>query len=239
MLVVEAAVAKTAKYAVDESGDTVEVVERPRGGISLIVADGQRSGRPAKAISNTVARKAASLLAEGVRDGAAARAASDNLLALRRGQVSADMVIMSVDLDTRTLLVTRNIGCPVLLVVDAEMRSLAEATTSLGTSRLTRPQITEMPLRSGVCVVAFTDGVWEAGTVASRPQSVPEWMSAIVAEHANRPRQLADDLLDKAVSLDSRRPRDDMTVAVLATLPHEETLDVRRMHVLFPIRSAG
>ena len=63
--------AKVAKYATRESGDTLEVIERPHGGISAVLVDGQRSGRNAKIISNIVARKAISLLGEGVRDGAA------------------------------------------------------------------------------------------------------------------------------------------------------------------------
>ncbi|MBI4730570.1 MAG: hypothetical protein HY781_00240 [Chloroflexi bacterium] len=71
---VQIAVAKTNKYAVTESGDTLEVVERPNGGLSVVLADGQTSGRGAKAVSMMVVRKVISLLAEGVRDGAAARA---------------------------------------------------------------------------------------------------------------------------------------------------------------------
>ncbi len=78
-LELQVAVAKVSKYAVSESGDTVETIERPHGGLSLVLVDGQRSGKSAKAISNIVARKAVSLLADGVRDGAAARAAHDYL----------------------------------------------------------------------------------------------------------------------------------------------------------------
>ena len=70
-------VVKINKYSTPESGDTVEIVERPQGGMSFVMVDGQRSGRSAKRISNLVARKAIGLLAEGVRDGAAARAAHD------------------------------------------------------------------------------------------------------------------------------------------------------------------
>ena len=68
---VQFAVAKVTKWATSESGDTLEMVERPHGGISMILVDGQRSGKSAKAISNIVARKAVQLLSEGVRDGAA------------------------------------------------------------------------------------------------------------------------------------------------------------------------
>ena len=55
---VQFAVAKVTKWATSESGDTLEMIERPHGGISMILVDGQRSGKSAKAISNIVARKA-------------------------------------------------------------------------------------------------------------------------------------------------------------------------------------
>ncbi|HEC36231.1 MAG TPA: serine/threonine-protein phosphatase, partial [Anaerolineae bacterium] len=82
---VEVAAAKAPKWAMSESGDTLEMIERPRGGLSFVLVDGQRSGRAAKAISNLVARKAIAELAEGVRDGAAARAAHDYLHAYKGG----------------------------------------------------------------------------------------------------------------------------------------------------------
>ena len=77
---IQIAVAKINKYAVSESGDTLEVVERPTGGISVVLADGQTSGRGAKAVSQLVVRKVIGLLAEGVRDGAAARSAGVSAL---------------------------------------------------------------------------------------------------------------------------------------------------------------
>jgi rhodanese-related sulfurtransferase len=76
---IQIAVAKINKYDSIESGDTLEVVERPNGGVSVVLADGQSSGLQAKHISTAVVRKVITLLAEGVRDGAAARAASDAL----------------------------------------------------------------------------------------------------------------------------------------------------------------
>src|SRR5512136_3387104 len=105
---IQIAVAKTNKYAVTESGDTLEVVERPNGGLSVVLADGQTSGRGAKAISMMVVRKVIGLLAEGVRDGAAARAASDALFTERQGKVTSTLNIASIDLVTNTVVLTRN-----------------------------------------------------------------------------------------------------------------------------------
>src|SRR5215207_6584512 len=105
---IQVGVAKIEKYASSESGDTLEMVERPGGGLSFVLVDGQRSGKSAKAISNLVAGKTISLLGEGVRDGAAARAASDYLFMHRGGKVSATLNIVSLDLHTKTMVLSRN-----------------------------------------------------------------------------------------------------------------------------------
>ncbi|MFN8538506.1 MAG: hypothetical protein U0232_13645 [Thermomicrobiales bacterium] len=76
---IQIAVAKTNKYASSESGDTVELVERPTGGLSVVLVDGQGSGQAAKTISMMVSAKAVSLLKDGARDGAVARVVHDHL----------------------------------------------------------------------------------------------------------------------------------------------------------------
>src|SRR5688500_5380617 len=105
---IQFAIAKTNKYASRESGDTAEVVERPRGGMSAVLADGQGSGASAKSISHTVITEAISLIKRGARDGVVARAAHDYLYTHRGGKVSATLAIVSVDLVTRTLVITVN-----------------------------------------------------------------------------------------------------------------------------------
>jgi len=180
VVVVEVAVAKASKYAMRESGDSVEVVERPRGGLSVVMVDGQRSGRSAKAISNVAVRKAISLLAEGVRDGAVARAAHDYLRTERGGQVSAELTLISVDLETKTIVVTRNSQCPVLV---AEMagdpdegvytwRALDAPAEVVGVHSRSRPVIAEWPLTPAQMIVAFTDGVLHAGERRGSPLDV-------------------------------------------------------------------
>ena len=67
-------IAKTKKYAVSHSGDCCEIAERPHGGISAVLADGQGSGLSAHHTSSWVVNKAVSLIMDGARDGAVARA---------------------------------------------------------------------------------------------------------------------------------------------------------------------
>ena len=87
---IELGIAKVNKYASRESGDTAEVVERPGGGISVVVVDGQGSGAAAKALSLMLTAKAITLLKEGVRDGAVARGARHVACLSRRESLGVD-----------------------------------------------------------------------------------------------------------------------------------------------------
>jgi serine phosphatase RsbU (regulator of sigma subunit) len=238
-LELQVAVAKVSKYAVRESGDTVELIERPHGGLSMVLVDGQRSGRSAKAISNIVARKAVSLLADGIRDGAAARAAHDYLRTMRGGQVTATLNILSVDLGTRTVVVSRNSHCPVIIAhgVQGGLRLLDEPSQPIGVHTRTRPVITEVPIASDQHVILFTDGVLSAGVRYGHSMDVV----AFVRDHLQTcsmdtcARTLADDLLARAVELDQGRPSDDISVVVVSIVDRIQPDDVRRLSVRFPI----
>src|SRR5215211_5464774 len=171
---VQIAVAKVNKYAVSESGDTLEVVERPNGGLSVVLADGQSSGRGAKAISLLVVRRVIGLLAEGVRDGAAARAASDALFTDKQGKVISTLKIVSLDLQSHTIVLTRNNPAPLYICRGDRIDCLAEESIPLGTSRNLRPLITEVAIEPGVIIVIYTDGLIHAGKRHGIPMDVEE-----------------------------------------------------------------
>jgi serine phosphatase RsbU (regulator of sigma subunit) len=243
MLFVEIAAAKVAKYAVRESGDSVEVVERPNGGLSVVVVDGQRSGRSAKAISNLAVRKAIAMLAEGVRDGAVARATHDFLRTQRGGQVTAELIIISVDLETRTVVVSRNSQCPVMVWEapcegdQVKWGALDEPASAVGVGSRVKPVITERPLSAGQVFVAFTDGVLHAGRRQGRQLDVNAVLVAQSDGELPSAQFLADCVLNAALAADDNRPVDDTTVVVMRVLEREpdEPLEIRRMSVSFPV----
>jgi serine phosphatase RsbU (regulator of sigma subunit) len=244
---VQVAVAKVAKYATGESGDTVEMTERPQGGLSFVVVDGQRSGRSAKAISNLVARKAISLLAEGVRDGAAARAAHDTLYTYRGGKVQATLNILSVDMVSRTIVLSRNSHCPILVVSDEGLRSLEEPSRPVGVYRSTKPLVDELPLQAPTTVVLFTDGLMDAGLRYGGSLDVAAAVLALCDDETCSAQAIADQLLAQALQLDRGRPGDDITVLALtvrACHPEDEAapfpeVDVRRLSLTFPLSLVG
>lgn len=234
---VQFAVAKISKYATSESGDTLEMIERPSGGVSFVLVDGQRSGRSAKLISNMVARKAIQLLSEGVRDGAAARAAHDYLYAQRKGQVSATLNILSVDLVSKTMVISRNSDTPVLLYTQANGHWLLDAPSqSVGVHRNTKPNITELPLEPITLVVVFTDGLRHAGTLSGNGRYDPcTAFMQLISAGIYSPRIIADTLLAEALVMDNGRAKDDISILVTAVLPTEIPEKVRRMDVQMPL----
>lgn len=234
-LELQVGVAKVSKYAVSESGDTLEITERPHGGLSLVLADGQQSGRAAKAISSLVARKAITLLAEGVRDGAAARATHDYLRTHRQGKVSCELAIVSLDLESRTLVVSRNTHCPALIIDNDGLRIWDEPSEAIGIYERTKPIILELPLIAPTRLVLFTDGILEAGQHAGASFPLAQWVTSKLEHEATAPQALADAILAEALSRDQGRPRDDMSVLVLGLLPRTSEDPARRLSVRFPL----
>lgn len=231
---IQIAVAKTRKYAVSSSGDTVEVVERPQGGISVVLADGQSSGRGAKWISTLVVRKVITLLAEGVRDGAAARAASDSLFTDRSGKVSCTLNIISADQQTRTLVITRNNPVPAYISLRGEISALAESSIPIGLYRDTRPVISEIHLEPGLTAVVFSDGLVHAGERYGRPMDIGITLADLLVDEAPSAQFIADMLLSQAMNLDQQRPVDDISVVVLQVIDPSGD-DIRRMFVRLPL----
>jgi hypothetical protein len=231
----QVAAAKVSKYAVRESGDTLEMIERPHGGLSFVLVDGQHTGRGAKQTSNLVARKAVSLLAEGVRDGAAARAAHDYLYTHHDGKVSAELHIVSIDLVSKTIVISRNSHCPAIVGDARGVRLLNEPSEAIGVHRRMKPVIAELPLEPRTTVVVFTDGVLNAGAREGQSFDVAAFVEEQLREEAASAQVIADAVLSRAIELDSGRPSDDTSVLVVRVVPRLTEDDARRLMVRFPI----
>jgi serine phosphatase RsbU (regulator of sigma subunit) len=235
---IKIAAAKIKKYAVSESGDTLEVIERPNGGLSVVLADGQTSGRGAKAVSMMVVRKVISLLAEGVRDGAAARAASDYLYTGKSGKVSATLNIASIDLRTKTIVLSRNNPAPTYVCRGDQMDVLKSDSSPIGIARNIRPAISEITLEPGLTIVIYTDGLTHAGKRRGQAMDIQTAIQAMVEDRENPdPQDMADALLAHAIRLDENRPADDISVVVLH-VSSDEGDGARRISVSVPIGAA-
>ncbi|MEO8287916.1 MAG: PP2C family protein-serine/threonine phosphatase [Chloroflexota bacterium] len=243
MLDIQLAVAKTNKYASRESGDTVEVVERPHGGFSVVLADGQGSGHSAKNVSHLVTSKAITMIKDGARDGAVARSAHDYLYTYKSGKVSATLVIVTVDLATQTLVLSRNSHCPILLSLPGspDLRVLDEQCSAIGIYVMTKPVITELPIEATTYVVTYSDGLMDAGERDNRQIDAASLFKQALSSGITSASGIADYLLAKALEADANRPADDMSVIALAIQPSPQpesnrvTPQVRRLVMEMPL----
>ena len=236
MLEVQVAVAKVGKYASSESGDTIEQIERPRGGFSFVIADGQGSGRGAKTLSNMVTARAITMLKDGARDGAVARAVHDYLYGYRNGQVSATLNILSVDFSARCVLMSRNNPCPYYVIDGSGLTAYNEASSPIGLYPNTKPVIMQHRISAPFYLVTFTDGVLQAGSRYGGDIALQNLLAAVPVQQAPRPQELAEMLLGRAIELDRGRPNDDMSVVVLGILMvADEEPKIRRLLVSSPV----
>ncbi|NLM41365.1 MAG: serine/threonine-protein phosphatase [Firmicutes bacterium] len=230
---VQVDVAKVGKYAVGVSGDSVEVVERPGGGVSIVIIDGQGHGRAAKRMSHMIANQAARLIEDGARDGAVMRVINDHLYAFRDGKVSATATLLSADLAHGCLVVSRNSNTPVLVAAGGHARVLDAPVEPIGVRRLLKPSLTHLELAEGTVLMGFTDGVIHAGRSRGEKLSLQRVCRLLTTGLSAG--GLADAVLQYALDLEDGRPRDDMVVAVLKVTGDENKLGIRRISASYPV----
>jgi serine phosphatase RsbU (regulator of sigma subunit) len=234
MLDIQVAVAKISRYGGVESGDTLETIERPGGGFSFVLVDGQGTGRGAKTLSNLLATRAISLLKDGARDGAAARAVHDYLYTYRMGQVAATLNILSVDYRSARILVSRNNPAPFFVIDQRGLHSYNEPSTPIGLQPMIKPQITELPVAPNTYVVIFTDGLLKAGERFGEDMELTNYLGGWSATEGRSPQELTESLLRRALELDQGEPGDDISIVTLAVLPTEQPNHVRRLTMSAP-----
>lgn len=232
-LTIDVGFAKTEKYASRESGDTVELVERPGGGFTIVMIDGQGSGKAAKTLSLLLSSKAVGLIKEGVRDGAVARATHDHLFAFRHGRVSATLDMLSVDMKTRTVVVSRNADSPMLVRDRDGCRVVPVDSGPIGLYQWTKPAVTELPMAPGTTIALFTDGIPHSGRRTGQPPIDFETLIGVTMKPGNSALETAEALLQTAIERDSGRPGDDMAVIAVSIIEEEAEMLLRRMSAQF------
>ncbi len=232
---IQIAVAKVNQFGSRESGDSVEIIERPNGGLSVVMCDAIGSGHNAKLISGLVVRKVLGLLSDGIRDGAAARAVSDYLFTERGGKDPAFLNILSADLETGTLVVTRNNPAPVFMAQGDQVECLSGLPQPIGSARNIRPSISEINIKKSTTVVMYTNSVMNAGTSNGGVGiDICTFLEGVLEEQDPSAQTIADSLLTQAIHLDQDQPRDDMSVTVLRVVKRPNDF-IRRMIVRLPV----
>jgi serine phosphatase RsbU (regulator of sigma subunit) len=211
------------------------MIERPGGGFSFVLVDGQGSGRGAKTLSNLVVTRAITQLKDGVPDGVVARSVHDYLYTYRMGQVAATLNILSVDFQTGAILVSRNNPAPFYVLDREGVHIYNDPSTPIGLHPLTRPQTSEIAVRPYTYVVLFSDGLLKAGERYGEDVELDNFLAGWRVAENGSAEALCESLLARALELDRGEPSDDMSIMVLAALPNWAAGRARRMRVSFPM----
>ena len=233
---VKIGMAKTSKYATEVCGDTCDIVERPHGGISAIIADGQGNGLAAHHTSSWVVNKATQLISDGARDGAVARAVHDYLYAMKDKKVSCTLTVVSADLDTETAVISRNSNCPVIIKTPEYETVYDENVEPIGVNRHMKPLMYEVPLTAGMLIVSYTDGIAHAGKKRlGHPADFEKIMDIVRKNEAEDVAFIAKTIMDYALELDAEKASDDMTVLVMGiTDGSPSSPKIEQLEVTYP-----
>jgi len=231
---VQVAVAKVDRYAAINGGDTVEVIERPNGGVSIVLADGKLNGVNSKAISMKVVHRTIGLISESIQDGAAAKAVAKILYKENAGQASASLNILSCDLQSNTIVITRCNPVPVMIIQGGNINCLSSDCTLLGDNEDIKSSIYQIPLEGDITIVLFTDGIFNAGQSEGITIDLCTTLNALFQEQDPTAQETADFLLSQAINLDQNQPEDDMCVVVMQTIPQLNN-PARRLSFRFPV----
>ena len=231
---IQIAAAKIDRFQSTDSGDTVEVIERPNGGVSVIQASGFLNNLRSKTISFSVVKRVITHIADGVRDGAAARAASDALFTQYEGNATASLGILSVDLQTDTIVLTCNSQSPVFIAREITIEKMSTECSHIGTSMDVRPSISEIPLEPGVTVIAPTEGLLLAGIDFGQTFDIDIAINTLLEDQEPSAQDIANALIAQAIRLDQNRPAKDMSVVVLR-ISSKTINNIRRLTVNIPL----
>ncbi len=235
---VQIGVSKINKHETSISGDTLEVIERPSGGLSVVLVSGKVVGENIKSLSSTIAHQIICLLDDGVRDGVALCQVSDLLHQEYKGRQTAFVNVLSVDSLFQTIMISSNNPLPVFSVYDGYFKHIQCDPTALGHSENVRPSVSQLPLNAGSVLVILSEGFTRAGAVSGKEIDICTLLTSLVDDQQPSAQYIADTIISEAVRLDEGQPQNDYSVAVVGV--HEiSTTRFRKLSIQLPVDSSN
>jgi len=206
------AIRTTHKYAVQASGDVARVIDLPDAGVAVLVIDGQGSGRAARAVARSVATRLAEMLESGASAASSAMAANEILYSDRGGQVSVsfDIVRAAANGTIEIAGYSTNTG----VIFDIGWKMIDANSVPAGHSYGALPRIARYDVGAVSAIVLATDGI------ATSYRSETELLSSLQRlGDSIEPCRVAETLFEESLVAADGRPKDDLTVAVMALSP--------------------
>lgn len=227
------AIAKVDRFASPEQGDQVEMIERPNGGVSIILAEGKLDSNRSRFVARKAVHRLLSLIFEGIHDGAASRAVLSGLKAEYHGLAELSLNLLSCDLESDTIILTKNNTIPIIITRNGHGEVLSCENYQGEMNPLT-PSIYQFQIESDLTIIMFSDGVASAGDESNHKVDWCTLLESLSEEQRPSVQELADFVLNQAIGKDYGEPHDDMTVVAIQVSP-ANSQGVRRISVVLPM----
>ena len=215
-MIIELGVAKQGRINSPDSDETSEIIERPSGGESIIYCSGKREGQPSKTISSIIVNRVLEKIAESFRDSTAIRNVSDQIYREHSGLISGDLCILSADFQSKTIVVSRCTDVPVYYYQQGVCDSWQTPAERIGSVKGIHPSITEIPMVPGTVVIMLSEGALNAGKNTMEKDEMDDLIFSTAEESSEfSADHIAEFFLKRAITLDSYKPKQDMTIIVM------------------------
>ena len=187
------------------SGDTHALTKIDEGTFLIALSDGMGSGTLANQTSSTAVSLIESFYKAGLESQVILKMVN-KVLALNTDDNFSAIDVLTVNLfDLHGDFI--KIGSPASYLISQESIRIIEGNSlPLGILDDLKPTGISLPIEEGCTVLMVTDGISDAFG------SSTDLISYLKTLKSLNPQRLADDLLQKALSLDENKPKDDMTV---------------------------
>lgn len=227
-------ISKVNQHGVLVSGDTLEIIERPAGGLSVVLATGQKSGTNSKAVSSDVAHHITYRLSQGLKDSQVMQEVSNILFSKSNGRQIAFAGILSIDLESQSILLSSNNPIPVYTVHSGITKCLKGEAVPLGSTINVQPAISQLPLEHGFTIVLLSEGFSRAGIHVHDQIDICTLIDSMLDDQNPSAQDIADTIILEALRLDEGQPQNDYSAVVVSVKTKQISL-IRKMTVLLPI----
>lgn len=217
---IESGVAVTAKFGTDISGDAHSVLELADGRGVFIVSDGMGTGKGAAIESSTAVSMLERLFEAGFDQEFAVKTANLILLLRSPGESFATLDVATMDMVTGEIQFIK-VGSPPSFVKRGRVvKTIESPSLPAGIFDAIEIRKTRQKLSAGDLVVMVSDGVLNstAGLYGSAaPVHAPDdWVERLISTvTTERPDEIAQLILNRALQYSGGRASDDMTVLVV------------------------
>lgn len=230
---IQVSVAKVVRFQSSEGGEQVETMERPNGGLTVVLAEGKLNGQPSETIAKKAVQRLLALIQEGIHDGAATRAVLSKIKTEHHDTAGVKFSILSVDLVTGTIILTKNDSVPVVLIRNGEGELISDYAEQVGYDP-EKPSVYQFDIEKNFTIILFSDGIANSGKDFGHTVRLSTLVESLFEESTPSVYEIADFVLNQAISRDFGKPHDDMTVIAFQVNPLKSS-GIRKLTVVFPL----